>query len=126
MAKKAKKKASAKPKAKKADSRGVVVMVGTRKGAFFLKSDSTRKAWKTNGPHFLGSIVYHAVLDPRDNKTLLAAVKAGHLGHTIYRSTDWGKTWKESSQPPAFPKAPEGKTGRVVDHVFWLTPGHAS
>ena len=29
-------------------------------------------------------------------------------------------------QPPAFPKAPEGETGRVVEQVFWLTPGHAS
>jgi photosystem II stability/assembly factor-like uncharacterized protein len=37
-----------------------------------------------------------------------------------------GKTWKEASKPPAFPKAPEGQKGRVVDHTFWLTPGHAS
>jgi hypothetical protein len=37
-----------------------------------------------------------------------------------------GKTWKEASKPPAFPSVPEGQTGRVVHHVFWLTPGHAS
>ena len=36
-----------------------------------------------------------------------------------------GKTWTEASAPPAFKKAPEGETGRSVNHVFWLTPGHA-
>jgi hypothetical protein len=106
--------------------RGVLVAVGTRKGAFLLRSDSTRKTWKVDGPHFLGCIVHHIVLDPRDGKTLLAAVRTGHLGPTIYRSSDLGKTWKEAAQPPAFAKVPEGQKGRVVDHTFWLTPGHSS
>ena len=66
------------------------------------------------------------MLDPRDGRTLLAAAKTGHLGPTVFRSTDFGRTWKEATRPPAFPKAPEGQTGRVVDHTFWLTPGHAS
>jgi photosystem II stability/assembly factor-like uncharacterized protein len=44
----------------------------------------------------------------------------------VFRSTDLGKRWKEAARPPAFPKAPEGQKGRVVDHTFWLTPGHAS
>ena len=42
------------------------------------------------------------------------------------RSEDQGATWKESARPPAFPKAAEGTAGLAVDHVFWLTPGHAS
>jgi hypothetical protein len=57
---------------------------------------------------------------------MLLAAKTGHLGPTVFRSTNFGKTWKEASQPPAFEKVPEGQKGRVVDHVFWLTPGHAS
>jgi hypothetical protein len=44
----------------------------------------------------------------------------------VFRSTDLGETWKEAAGPPAFPKAPEGEKGRVVDQVFWLSPGHAS
>ena len=36
-----------------------------------------------------------------------------------------GKTWKEAAKPPAFDKAADG-SGRVVDHTFWLTPGHPS
>src|SRR4051812_36686669 len=106
---------------KPAARNNIVVLVGTRKGAFLLKSDSSRRKWEIRGPHFLGCIVYHALLDPRDGKTLLVATRTGHLGPTVYRSTDFGKSWKEAAKPPAFPKAPEGKTGRVVDHVFWLT-----
>jgi hypothetical protein len=104
--------------------RGVVVLVATRKGGWLFHSDRARKSWRVNGPHFLGHIINHIVLDPRDGRTLLAAAKTGHLGPTIFRSTNLGKTWKESSRPPAFPKVPEGQKGRTVDHTFWLTPCH--
>jgi len=104
----------------------VALLVGTRKGAFILRSDSTRRTWKLSAPMFLGHIVHHVVLDPRDRRTILMAARTGHLGPTVFRSTDFGKTWKEAKTPPAFPKAPEGQNGRVVDHVFWLTPGHPS
>src|SRR5262245_29822888 len=104
----------------------VMLLIATRKGAWFLMGDSGRRSWAIKGPVFLGHIVHHLVLDPRDQRTLLMAARTGHLGPTVFRSTDDGKTWKEASQPPAFAKAPEGQKGRVVDHVFWLTPGHAS
>jgi photosystem II stability/assembly factor-like uncharacterized protein len=97
----------------------VVVLVGTRKGAFCL--GRVGGDWKIEGPHFFGQIVHHMVLDPRDGQTLLVACRTGHLGPTVFRSTDWGGTWAEASAPPAFRKK-EG--GRAVDHVFWLTPGH--
>ena len=104
----------------------VALLIGTRKGAWLYRGDATRRTWRVDGPHFLGHIVNHLVLDPRDGRTLLAAAKTGHLGPTIFRSTDLGRTWKEAAQPPAFPKAPEGEKGRVVDHAFWLTPCHAN
>jgi photosystem II stability/assembly factor-like uncharacterized protein len=113
--------AKAKPKAKAA--KGVTLLVGTRKGAWFFHSDATRKTWKTDGPHFLGQVVNHLVRDPRSG-TLLMAAKTGHLGPTIFRSTDKGKTWKEAVKPPAFP-AVKGDGGRAVSHTFWLSPGHA-
>ena len=104
----------------------VLVLVATRKGAWLYHGDNARRTWRVNGPHFLGHIVSHVVLDPRDGRTLLAAAKTGHLGPTIFRSTDLGRNWKEAGKPPAFPKALEGEKGRVVDHTFWLTPGHWS
>lgn len=103
-----------------------LLLIGTRKGLFVMKGDAARRGWRLSPPHFLGHIVHHAVLDPRDRRTLLVAARAGHLGPTLFRSTDLGRTWKEASRPPAFPKAPEGATGLVVAHVFWLTPGHAA
>jgi len=104
----------------------LAVLVGTRKGLFALSADRGRRKWRMDGPHFLGQVVNHAVVDPRDGRTLLAAVKAGHLGPTVFRSTDAGRSWKEAARPPQFPKAPEGQAGDAVDLVFWLTPGHAS
>jgi photosystem II stability/assembly factor-like uncharacterized protein len=102
------------------------LLVASRKGAFIYHGDDSRSRWRLNGPHMLGSIIHHLVLDPRDRQTLLMAAKAGHLGPTIFRSTDNGESWNEAKQPPAFQKAPAGEPGRAVDHVFWLTAGHPS
>ena len=103
-------------------ARRVLLLVATRKGLWTLTSDASRRSWTLAGPQFLGHIVHHAVADPRDGRTLLAAARTGHLGPTVFRSTDRGRTWAEAKQPPAF----KAGAGRTVDHTFWLTPGHAS
>ena len=106
-------------------SAAVQLLVGTRKGAWIYRSDAARQAWSVQGPIFLGHIVNHLVLDPRDGKTLLMAASTGHLGPTIFRSTDEGRTWAEAERPPAFPKVEGDGPARAVDHSFWLEPGHA-
>ena len=103
----------------------LVLLVATRKGAWLYHTDTARQSWRVDGPHFLGQIINHLVLDPRDGRTLLAAAKTGHLGPTIFRSTNLGKTWQEAAKPPAFGPAANGLDARAVDHTFWLTPGHA-
>jgi hypothetical protein len=122
--------ARAKRPAGRRPARRVIILVATRKGAWLLHGDAARKTWRVDGPHFLGHIINHVVLDPRDGRTLLAAAKTGHLGPTIFRSTDLGRTWKEATRPPAFAKAPDGPDtkipGRAIDHTFWLTPCHAN
>ena len=104
----------------------VALLIGTRKGAFILRGDPTRRMWKLSAPMFLGHIIHHAMLDPRDQRTLLVANSTGHLGPTVFRSKDFGKTWKEATAPPSFTKAAEGEKGLVVNHVFWLTPSNTS
>jgi len=104
----------------------VALLVGSRKGAFILRGDRSRRAWRLSAPILLGNIVHHLVLDSRDGRTMLMAARTGHLGPTIFRSTDMGRSWKEARRPPAFPRAAEGQKGLVVDHVFWLSPGHPS
>jgi hypothetical protein len=107
------------------NTRRLVLLVATRKGAWLYHGDTRRGAWRVDGPHFLGHIISHLVLDPRDGKTLLAAAKTGHLGPTIFRSTDLGANWREAARPPAFRQAAAGAAGRAVDHSFWLAPAHA-
>ena len=101
----------------------VVLLVATRKGAWLYQADSGRNHWRVDGPHFLGHIINHMVLDPRDGRTLLAAASTGHLGPTIFRSHDLGKTWLEAARPPAFGPAVNGLPARSVAHTFWLAPG---
>lgn len=131
----------------------VKLLIGTRKGAFTLTSDPVRHEWKLEGPLFLGHIIYHYMCDPRDANSQIMAMKAGHLGPTVFFSKDGGKTWKESSKPPQFPKVSENgahnpdpeknldemneiaagddepssgekSKANAVDLVFWLSPGH--
>lgn len=101
---------------------GETVLIGTRKGAWTLTVAPARDTWTLNGPQYLGSVVYHYVADPRQPGRQLMSVGGGHLGPSIMRSQDGGESWQEALSPPAF--APG--SGRTVDHVFWLTPGHAS
>ncbi len=103
-----------------------VILVATRKGAWFFHGDARRRTWRADGPHFLGHTISQVALDPRDGRTLLAAAKTGHLGPTIFRSTNYGRSWSEAKQPPAFAPPSNGLPARAVDHSFWLTPGHAS
>ncbi len=105
-------------------NRQPLVMVATRKGAWLYHGDDERQNWRSDGPHFLGHIINHVVLDPRNRCTMLAAAKTGHLGPTVFRSTDFGKSWKEAVKPPAFASATGDAPGRAVNHTFMLTPGH--
>ncbi len=107
-------------------SASLVLMAATRKGAWLFHSDAKRKTWRADGPHFLGHTISHLQLDPRDGRTLLAAARTGHLGPTVFRSLNLGRSWKEAQQPPAFAQPAGALPGRAVDHNFWLTPGHAS
>ena len=101
----------------------LILLVATDKGAFLYYSDGDRRHWDVNGPHFLGSVIHHLVLDPRDNKTLLASVHSRLSGSTVFRSNDFGKTWKPSAKPPEFSN---DKLKRSGDHIFYLAPGHDS
>ena len=107
----------------------VRLFVSTKKGLWTLTSDSERRSFALEGPDFLGHIVNHAVPDPRDGCTVLVAARTGHLGPTVFRSRDLGKTWKEASRPPAFGKDDRASADgepRSVSHTFGLVPGHES
>lgn len=104
----------------------LALLVATRKGAWIYHTDNARQSWRVDGPHFLGHIINHMVLDPRDGRTLLASASTGHLGPTLFRSTDLGKSWQEAATPPAFGPSRNDLPARAVSCTFWLTPGPSS
>jgi photosystem II stability/assembly factor-like uncharacterized protein len=70
------------------------LLVGTRKGAFVLTSDGTRRKWDVSGPHFAGWEIYHLKGSPVDPDRLYASQSSGWFGQVIQRSDDGGKTWE--------------------------------
>jgi len=46
----------------------LLLLVATRKGLFMLPADDTRDRFRVEGPHFLGHVIHHAVLDPREGR----------------------------------------------------------
>src|SRR5919205_289777 len=72
----------------------VRVLVGTRKGAFILTSDGTRKNWDVRGPFFAGWEIYHVKGSPADPDRLYASQSSSWFGQVIQRSNDGGKSWE--------------------------------
>ncbi len=83
------------------------VLVGTRKGAFVLSSDASRKQWKVEGPQFAGWEIYHLKGSPADPDRLYASQSSGWFGQVMQRSSDGGKTWETAGNQFAY----EGAVG---------------
>src|SRR5690348_9271392 len=49
----------------------VLLMVGTMKGMFLLRSNAARKRWDVGGPYSVGSPVYAAGFDSRQGRNRL-------------------------------------------------------
>lgn len=97
----------------------VRVLVGTRKGAFILTSDGTRKKWDVSGPHFAGWEIYHMKGSPADPKRIYVSQTSGWFGQIIQRSDDGGKTWFQPGTPAVEPTTtpdgtPMGESNKFV------------
>jgi photosystem II stability/assembly factor-like uncharacterized protein len=85
---------------------GVRVLVGTRKGAFVLSSDGTRKRWDVSGPHFAGWEIYHVKGSPANPNRIYASQSSSWFGQVIQRSDDGGKTWQPVGNQFAYEGVP--------------------
>src|SRR5262245_14376131 len=97
----------------------VRILVGTRKGAFILTSDGTRKQWDVSGPHFAGWEMYHLKGSPVEPNRIYASQTSGWFGQIIQRSDDGGKTWHQPGTPPGEPTTtpdgmPKGESNKFV------------
>ena len=84
----------------------VRVLVGTRKGAFLLTSDGTRRSWAIEGPLFGGWEIYHITGSPVDPNRLFASQSTGWFGKLIQRSNDGGATWEPVGNQFAYDGVP--------------------
>ncbi|MEM8932971.1 MAG: exo-alpha-sialidase [Acidobacteriota bacterium] len=97
----------------------VLVMIGTRKGAFFLWSDRERQTWRVDGPLLKGWDVSCLEVDRRGEPTLYAGVGHYVYGATIHRSTDWGATWTQLEARPTYAEG----SGATLERIWSITPG---
>lgn len=101
------------------------LLVASRKGLFVIQGGGAQ--WAVTAHHFEGEPVTQVLADPRDG-AWYAALRMGHFGVKLRKSTDQGATWAEIAAP-AFPSKPtEGPlandpTPWNVDLVWALTPG---
>jgi photosystem II stability/assembly factor-like uncharacterized protein len=72
---------------------GVRLLVGTRKGAFIIEADGTRRDWRVSEPHFGGWELYHLKGSPVQPDRIWASQSSGWFGQQLQRSDDGGKTW---------------------------------
>jgi photosystem II stability/assembly factor-like uncharacterized protein len=72
----------------------VLVLVGTRKGLFILRSDDDRRSWSLKGPLCETWPINHAVSD--SSGVIYAGGGSEWLGPAVWRSDDLGATWTYS------------------------------
>jgi photosystem II stability/assembly factor-like uncharacterized protein len=83
--------------AKKGD---VILLVGTLKGAFVLRSNGARKKWEVGGPYSIGSPVYAMAFDQRQGRQRLWwSQQSFRWGTILCSSDDFGKT---STEPETY------------------------
>jgi photosystem II stability/assembly factor-like uncharacterized protein len=95
-----------------------VLLVGTRKGCFLLESDEARREWSLRGPYCESWPIYHAIRDAASG-AIYAAAASEWFGTTIWRSSDLGETWEQSSEGLSY-----GENGRKLTKVSGLTAAH--
>jgi serine/threonine protein kinase len=70
-----------------------LLLVGTIKGAFILRSNAQRSRWEVGGPYFHGYNVYAMAYDGRGNQHRIWASTQNYWGTLLRSSDDFGKSW---------------------------------
>src|SRR3984893_3970494 len=74
----------------------VLLLVGTNKGAFFLRSSRDRSRWDVAGPYFRGQGIYAMTYDGRSDRHRLWVSANNEMWGTFLRSSDdFGRIWTD-------------------------------
>ena len=97
----------------------LIACIGTRKGVFVAEASKARGKFSLRGPFGSGVAVYSALVDSRGTPKLYASSCNAFFGMKVLRSTDLGKTFKETKSAPAFP----ADDGRAIANIWSLEAG---
>lgn len=101
----------------------VLVLVGTMKGAFLMRSNGARARWEAGGPHFAGQAVYAMAYDGRaGRRRLWAGTGSMHWGAVLRSSDDMGKTW---TNPEAANVRFPAESGVSLKQIWQVRPGRS-
>jgi serine/threonine protein kinase len=102
----------------------VLLLVGTTKGLFLLRSNAKRVRWDVAGPYFHGQATYALAYDGRRGRHCLWAATSSMLWGTFLRSSDdYGRTWTNPQEAPIrFP----ADSGLTLKNIWQIYPGPAS
>jgi hypothetical protein len=97
-----------------------LLLVGTVKGAFILRSNRQRRRWEIGGPYFHGNNVYALAYDSREGRQRIWASTQNYWGTFLRSSDDFGKVWTNPQQAPIrFP----ADTGTSLKNIWQIVPG---
>ena len=97
-----------------------LLLVGTTKGAFILRSNAARSRWEVGGPYFHGHNVYAMAYDGRGGQHRIWASTQSYWGTLLRSSDDFGKSWTNPQQAPIrFPS----DTGVSLKNIWQIALG---
>ena len=108
---------------KKSANSGVLLLVGTTKGAFVFRSTGARTKWTMSGPYLRGEPVYAMAFDGRAGRQRMwAGTGNPFFGSSLRSSDDLGKTWSEKAEHAIkFP----AESGLALKQIWQIRPGPA-
>ncbi len=97
-----------------------LLLVGTTKGAFILRSNAQRSRWELAGPYFHGHSVYALAYDNRAGQHRIWSATSSFWGTLLRSSEDFGKSWTNPQEAPIrFP----ADTGVSLKNIWQITLG---
>src|SRR6266404_427290 len=97
-----------------------LLLVGTTKGAFLLRSNAHRTRWELGGPYFHGHAIYAMAYDGRGGQHRIWASTQSYWGTMLRSSDDFGKSWTNPQEAAIrFPT----ETGLSLKNIWQISLG---
>jgi hypothetical protein len=104
-----------------AKSGDVLILIGTMKGAFVLRSNSERKRWDLGGPYSVGAPVYAMAFDHRQGRNRIwCGIQSWQWGSFLSSSNDFGKNW---TQPETYSVKFPQESGLTLINIWQICLG---